>query len=166
VLLKALKPERIGEQGDSLPAHLQRRRRELGLFRKQAARQIGVKEWTLLKWEHGMATPLVSFYPRIIAYLGYEPWPKPETLAEMLLAQRCRQGFSAKETAEMMGIDPGTYSRMEQGHVPGHLHIRNIIKRFVPNAPLPPLSGAALSYRRRREREGKMRNIDIATIRS
>lgn len=53
----------------------------------------------------------------------------------------------------MMGIDPGTYSRMEEGHVPGYLNIRDIIEDFLPDASLPPLSEAALAYRRRGARE-------------
>jgi len=142
-----------------LSAHLRRRRRELGLFRKHAAERMGVNEWTLLKWETGAVMPLVSFYPRIIAFLGYEPWPEPRTLAEMLLAKRRREGRSGKEAAEMMGIDQGTYSRMEAGHIPDHHHVRDIIMRFIPNAPLPPLSKEALGYRRRRARERQKSNM-------
>jgi len=144
VRLKALKPEPIDEHGDALSAHLRRRRRELGLFRKQAAERMRVKEWTLLKWETGAALPLVSFYPRIIAFLGYEPWPEPRTLAEMPLAKRRREGRSGREAALLMGVDQATYIRMEAGQIPGRHHVRDIVTRFKPIAPLPPLSEGAL----------------------
>jgi len=151
--LKATKPEVLVDQGDTLAAHLRHRRRKLGLFWKQAAQLMGVKEWTLLKWATSAAIPLVSFYPRILSYLGYEPWPEPQTLAEMLLAKRRREGRSGRKAAEIMGVDQGTYTRMGEGHIPGHHHVRDIITRFIPNAPLPPLSAGALKYRRRRAKE-------------
>lgn len=153
VSLKATKPEVLVDQGDTLAAHLRHRRRKLGLFWKQAAQLMGVKEWTLLKWATSAAIPLVSFYPRILSYLGYEPWPEPQTLAEMLLAKRRREGRSGRKAAEIMGVDQGTYTRMGEGHIPGHHHVRDIITRFIPNAPLPPLSAGALKYRRRRAKE-------------
>lgn len=128
--LKALKPEPIDEQGDALSAHLRRKRRELALFRKHAAERMGVKEWTLLKWETGTAMPLVSFYPRIISFLGYEPWPEPQTLAERLMAERRRRGLSGKAAALMLGVDEGTFSRWEKGRTPQEFH-RPCLGRFL-----------------------------------
>ena len=69
--VRATKPEVQALQGDSLGAKLRRRRRELGLFAKDAARQIGVCEESLYKWERDICEPRVRLYPKVIAFLGH-----------------------------------------------------------------------------------------------
>jgi DNA-binding XRE family transcriptional regulator len=86
--LKARKPECERDEGDSLGAHLRRRRRELGLLRVDAARVLGTDEKSLMFWERDERGPFVSAYPAVIRYLGYEPWDEPTTLGDVLLAER------------------------------------------------------------------------------
>lgn len=108
-------PEYSRLVGDSLGARLRRRRRELGLRRADAAAMIGVDVKTLMWWERDVREPFVHAYPAIVAYLGYEPWAEPTTLAEALLAERRRCGLRIDQAADLIGVDEGTWRRWEHG---------------------------------------------------
>lgn len=101
--------------GDSLGARLRRRRRELGLRRMDAATLLGADPKSLMFWERDERMPFVSGYPAIIAFLGFEPWPEPATLAEALLAARRRRGLEIRAAAAAIGVDEGTWRRWERG---------------------------------------------------
>ncbi|MEO8114266.1 MAG: helix-turn-helix transcriptional regulator, partial [Phenylobacterium sp.] len=108
------KPEVAAEDGDSLGARLRRRRRELGIRRVDAATHLGASWKSLMWWERDNRLPIVSAYPGIIAFLGYEPWPEPCSLAEALLAERRRRGLETCKAAALIGVDEGTWSRWER----------------------------------------------------
>jgi transcriptional regulator with XRE-family HTH domain len=113
--LKARKPETLAVQGDTLGAKLRRRRRELALRRIDVASTLGISWKSLMWWERDLRLPFVHAYPRIIEFLGYEPWDPPQTLAEALLAERRRQGLSVEGAADIVSVDPGTWLRWERG---------------------------------------------------
>ncbi len=69
--LKGLRPLTYNPNPTTLGAHLKKRRTELGLFQKQVAESMGVDEFAYLGWEHDRAIPKVSFWPRVIGFLGY-----------------------------------------------------------------------------------------------
>uniref|UniRef100_UPI0025E41CE7 helix-turn-helix domain-containing protein n=1 Tax=Phenylobacterium sp. TaxID=1871053 RepID=UPI0025E41CE7 len=96
-------------------AHLRRKRRELGLQQSEAAQLLGVAPKTLMWWERDERPPVVSAYPAIIGYLGYEPWPLSDTLAQALLAERRRRGIEIRKAAALVGVDQGTWRRWERG---------------------------------------------------
>lgn len=77
-------------------------------------------------WETGQTMASIRFYPAIFAFLGYDPFPAPKTPGERILAQRRALGLSQKETAQRMGIDPGTYSLLESGKITGRKYERRI----------------------------------------
>ena len=69
--------------------------------------------------------------PEIIAFLGGNPLPSANTLAEQLVRQRTTLGLSRKEAAAKIGVDPGTLARWERGErepAGGHL---GRVKRFL-----------------------------------
>lgn len=94
---------------------LQQRRSELGLTQPQAARVMAVDLRSLRYWEADERAPGDRFYPAIIRFLGYEPWPEPVTLPERLLAERRRRGLSADRAAANIGIDQEVLRRWESG---------------------------------------------------
>ena len=55
--------------------------------------------WTdsIYNWENGVSTPDFRKLPAIIAFLGYNPVPKPPGAAERLVWQRRSMGLSQKE---------------------------------------------------------------------
>ena len=113
-------PHALNTLGD----HIRRKRFELELLQKDVARQIGVDEATIWNWENNATIPEIRFVPRIIEFLGYDPLPPVENLAERLKAYRMRMGLSRKKLAEHLGIDPGTLGRWEsrRGHPSRKLH--------------------------------------------
>lgn len=66
-------------------------------------------------WEQDTRQPCVHQYPAIISYLDYEPWIRPVTLREQLLAARRRRGLSISAAATLIGVDEGTFGRWENG---------------------------------------------------
>ena len=67
---------------------------QLGLRQKDVAPQLGVGEHTLADWERDQSAPSVSYYPAVIAFLGFEPWDKPKTFGEKLRAERYKRGWT------------------------------------------------------------------------
>lgn len=51
---------------------------DLGLLQREVAQQLGVDKWTVLNWERGKTSPDVRYYPAIIEFLGYNPFPQGE----------------------------------------------------------------------------------------
>jgi len=131
-VLRALKPETVAEQGDTLGAQLRRRRRELGHRRIDAARLIGIDPKSLLWWERDAREPLERAWPSIIAYLGREPWRRQEVLAERLLAERRRRGLSISEAAAIAGVDQTTFAWWESGRrLPRYPRTKMLVAQFL-----------------------------------
>lgn len=86
------------------------------MCQKDVAKALHINQWTLIGWEKGtkhISTP--ATYPRVIKWLGYDPFPKPETDGEELRQARLRRGLTAQEAADELGIDQGTWLRFENG---------------------------------------------------
>jgi len=47
---------------------------------------------------------------------GPDPFLKPTTLPQTLVARRRERGLSIKGAAETAGVDPGTWGDWERGH--------------------------------------------------
>jgi transcriptional regulator with XRE-family HTH domain len=117
VALKAPKPKspKYPKQLKTLGDHIRKRRLDLGLFQKQVAEQIGVSEATIWNWECHESSPQIHVLPQVIRFLGYNPFPQPESLAEKLVMSRKALEVTQKETAKRLGIDPTTLARQERG---------------------------------------------------
>jgi site-specific DNA recombinase len=101
-------PQTVGD-------HLRRRRLGLKLLQKDVAEQLGVDKTSVFNWEANTSNPEIRFMPAIIGFLGYNPLPSANTLAGQLVRQRTSSGFSQKESAGRIGVDPGTLAKWEQG---------------------------------------------------
>ena len=128
--LKGAKPELLANSDDTLGDHLRRARRKQGLLQCEAAALMGVCHTSVLDWEAGKQ-PYDRMYPVIIAFLGYEPWPDPQTLADTLRHERRRRRFSAKATAQLIGIDEATYARWERNGEPSRPEHRAKVTKFL-----------------------------------
>lgn len=115
VHLVVTKPELTVNLGDDLGSCLRQRRRELGLSQPDAAKAIGVCKASIWNWENGRAEPDDSLLPAIIAFLGREPWPEPQTLAARLRAERRRRGMTIRDAARVMKVAHGSLSNWERG---------------------------------------------------
>lgn len=129
--IRAPKPSMIALMRETLGAKLKRRRLELGLRQRDAAKRMGVCLESVLGWEKGKKTPMASQYPTILSFLGYEPWPLPRTLGEKLLAERRRRGLSAKRAAKSLNVDEGTFAGWERGSRKPTRQSLRICRRFL-----------------------------------
>jgi transcriptional regulator with XRE-family HTH domain len=94
--------------------HIKKRRLELGLFQRDAARLLGVDTSTVTNWEKDRTQPRLCLIPKVIAFLGYDPKASvPTTLGERIREYRRVRGFSQKRLAQFLGIDPSTLARWE-----------------------------------------------------
>jgi len=74
-----------------------------------------VDKTSVFTWERNAANPQVRYMPAIIEFLGYNPLPDADTLAEQSVRQRTSLGLSRKESAERLGVDPSTLAQWEKG---------------------------------------------------
>jgi transcriptional regulator with XRE-family HTH domain len=111
---KRARPSEILENPQTIGEHLKRERQLRKLFQRDVAKELGINQWTLIGWEKG--TKQISqpcFFPRVIAWLGYDPFPIPKTEGEEVRQARLRRGQTAQEAADSVGVDQGTWLRFE-----------------------------------------------------
>lgn len=100
----------------TLATLLQARRRELGLSHRAAAKVMDVHPDTILYWENEGQCPQPQFMPRIISFLGCNPFLRPDaTIPELLRAKRQVLGITQKEAAQRLGTRQAIFCRWEQG---------------------------------------------------
>jgi transcriptional regulator with XRE-family HTH domain len=78
------------------------------------AKIIGANPTSILNWERGRSEPVLRFIPKILDFLGYDPRPRSESLADRIRAAREAQGLSQKILAERLGVDPSTVQKWER----------------------------------------------------
>ncbi len=69
---------------------------------------------TVLNWEKGKKPPLTSHLGAVITFIGYYPFPEPETVGEQLLRVRRIHGWSIREAALHLGVDQSTWGNWER----------------------------------------------------
>ena len=106
---------RIPTEPRTVGDHIRKRRLGLKQLQKDVAEQLGVDKTSVFNWEANASSPEVRYMPAIIAFLGYNALPVANTLAEQLVRQRTSLGLSQKESAERLGVDPGTLAKWERG---------------------------------------------------
>lgn len=135
MIFKALRPKAFPEDPQTLGEHLSKRRHELGLFQKEAAKQLGVSHGTLIGWELDRKTPMIGMWPRIIKFLNYYPFPEPQSLPERLVAVRRHLGICHRKAARELSVDEGTYRNWELGRHRPSQKLRSQIEAFVAANP-------------------------------
>ena len=114
--------------------HLKKRRHELGLRQKDAAANLKVDAWTFLNWENEKTEPAVPYYPRIVRFLGYDPFPVARTLGEQIRRRRAELGLSLNWLAARLGVDEGTLARWEKGIWRPMGPRRELVERFLSSS--------------------------------
>ena len=67
----------VSKQPQTIGQHLKKKRFELGIRQIEAALRLGVSNRTLSLWETDRVYPAWAFQPRLITYLGYDPFNDP-----------------------------------------------------------------------------------------
>jgi DNA-binding transcriptional regulator YiaG len=82
-------------------------------------------------WETGRLEPKVSYIPRIVAFLGYDPFAGAATLGERLRAERRRRGLSQAQAAHKLGIANTTFRRLEAGRESRDERVLGVVQEFL-----------------------------------
>jgi len=75
------------------------------MLQKDVAEQLGVDKTSVFNWEANTSKPEIRYMPAIIRFLGYNPLPAANTLAEQLIRQRTSLGLLQKDAAGRIGVD-------------------------------------------------------------
>jgi transcriptional regulator with XRE-family HTH domain len=126
-----LKPKETDFEPRTLGEHLKLQRLQRKLSQIEAARILKVNPSTILNWEKGHTEPPVEAMPALLQFLGYDPLPEPKTLPERLLAKRRAMGWSIREAARKLGVDPGAWRDWEQGRVILYRNHRVLVARLL-----------------------------------
>jgi transcriptional regulator with XRE-family HTH domain len=109
--------------------HIRRRRLDVKLLQKEVAAMLGVDTMTVNNWERNRCKPRLYLFPKIVQFLGYNPFPTNEnpSIIEAIKAYRLTHGLSQKKMARQFCIDPTTLARWEKGRSrPGALLKRRL----------------------------------------
>ncbi len=85
--------------------HIRKHRLDLGLYQRQVAARIGVTESTIFNWESNATSPSVRQIPKVVAFLGYDPFSQPQSLRERLILRRKLLGLSQNTMAKRLRVD-------------------------------------------------------------
>lgn len=89
---------------------------DLGLRQSDVAAQIGVGTQTVNSWENNHFNPDVHCVPKIVAFLGYDPFgTPPERFPGQLKAARIALGLTRKQLAVRLRVRGVTIAKWERG---------------------------------------------------
>lgn len=129
--LKARKPVHREKYPDILKTwgdHIKTRRLDLKLSKRQLSLNFDVSDVTIYLWEKNRVKPSLSQIPKIIKFLGRDPFEKkPDNLAERIKDFRRIRGLSRKMLAEQLGIDLSTLEGWETGK---HQPIKKLLHKI------------------------------------
>jgi transcriptional regulator with XRE-family HTH domain len=113
---KVLKPLEIQhvERPITIGQHIRKKRAQLRLTQKYVAEKIGVSEDSITFWENERVIPQIQFYPKIVEFLGYEPFEFDIiTLGGKVKTYRLRNGLSHKQLGKILQVDASTVGAWE-----------------------------------------------------
>lgn len=113
--IKVQKQKDYLEDPQTLGEHLKKRRRQLGLLQRETAEKLGVSTDTVVNWEKGKTEPVAAQFRPVVAFLGYDPTPEAQTLADRVETKQRRLGASLAQVARHLGWDPGSLRRYLDG---------------------------------------------------
>jgi transcriptional regulator with XRE-family HTH domain len=92
------------------------RRLDLKLTKRQLSRRFHVDDTTIYLWERNRVRPSLAQIPKIIAFLGYDPFgKKPDSLGEKIREYLQTHGLTQKKLAGLFGVDESTLAGWENG---------------------------------------------------
>jgi transcriptional regulator with XRE-family HTH domain len=114
-------PDICGTWGDWIKT----RRLDLKLTKRQLSLRLHVDDTTIYLWEKNKVRPSLVQIPKIIEFLGRDPFEKEaENLGDKIREYRRIHGLTQKKLAGQLGIDQTTLAGWERGE-------RRPCKRFL-----------------------------------
>jgi len=101
----------------------------LNLTKRRLSIKLNVSDITVYLWEKNRIKPSLTQIPKIIAFLGRDPFAKKtENLGEKILYYRRVHGLSQKKLAEQLGVNQTTLAACERGeHRPSKKKLENVL---------------------------------------
>lgn len=94
--------------------HIRRQRLKLRLLQGDLAERFNVCEDTITGWENRRSEPQIQFYPKIIEFLGYNPFTfETDTLGGRIRKYRHEKGLSLELLADLVDVDETTLRSWE-----------------------------------------------------
>jgi transcriptional regulator with XRE-family HTH domain len=104
-------PDILRTWGDYIKA----RRLDLKLTKRQLSLKLNVDDVTIYLWEKNRVKPSLAQIPKIIEFLGHDPFERAaENLGYRLREYRRIHGLSQKKLAEQLEIDQSTLAGWER----------------------------------------------------
>jgi transcriptional regulator with XRE-family HTH domain len=104
-------PKKLTSLGD----HIRKKRLDQGLLQKDVAKIIGSDKTSVNSWENNRAYPCLPFLPKIIKFLGYNPFSgEQKTLKDRLLFYRKSTGLSQEQVAALLNVNSNTVGYWEK----------------------------------------------------
>jgi DNA-binding XRE family transcriptional regulator len=129
---KSRLPAKYPKELKTIADHLCKNRFDLKLSQPQMAKMIGVSTDTITYWENGRFVPKVMFAPKIIEFLGYNPYQiDTETLGGRVKLYRHLNGLSQKKFAKIMRVDPSTIKSFDENELKPESGNFIRLKRFL-----------------------------------
>jgi len=82
---------------------------------KQLSTQLGCDDVSLVNWEQNHFQPTLKFIPKIIEFLGFDPFPEAEGLIGRLQKFQKKNGLRADEVSKQIGISACLIPAWERG---------------------------------------------------
>jgi transcriptional regulator with XRE-family HTH domain len=92
-----------------------KKRYSLRQHQKHVANLLKFIEATVYNWEKNHTTPSIYHIPRVIEFLGYNPYTTNETFGGRIIQARRALGMLQKELSGKLGVDPTTLEYWERG---------------------------------------------------
>jgi len=86
------------------------------LTKRALSLKFNVDDVTIYLWENNKISPSISQIPKIIEFLGHDPFEKEtENLGDKIREFRRIHGLSQKKLARQLGVDQTTIGSWESG---------------------------------------------------
>jgi len=108
-------PKRRTEQLLDLSNHIRQRRMELEMSLDDLAQLLGVTKDTVVYWETQQIAPNITQLPKIIAFLGYNPFEdETGTFGGKIKEYRYRNGLSQRKLASLLAVSVSALKSWEE----------------------------------------------------
>lgn len=99
--------------------------------------RFGADASTINNWERNRTkTVPAEFMPAVIAFLGYNPEPRPASVGGQLRRKRRSLGWTIAKAAAQSSVDPTTWETWEQQDGwPAYPRFKEFVQEFLDLAP-------------------------------
>ena len=102
----------------------------MNLTKRQLSLNLNVSDITIYLWEKNKVQPSLAQIPKIIEFLGHDPFKKETAyLGDKILEYRRIQGLTQEKLAEQLGIDLTTLASWERGK---HRPTKKLLEKINP----------------------------------